>query len=358
MHLEWLRAYQVRCFEELQYVPDRAINLICGPNGSGKTTLLEIASIAALGRSFLTNNIVEVARSGQNGLSVAASFCDQAGVSFEVRVRKARGETAIAIDGVQIQAASSLAQRVPVLVLNSKAPDLLSDSPSNRRALLDRTMFHVEPRYIELWKQYRHALRQRNEILRRQGRWRDGAYWSEQLALSGGQIDERRQEMVAAINQGLSTSPVARLHDEFRLVYNPGWNREQGYREQLKATWDRDAASGFTSVGIHRADLSLKGDGRSLARRLSRGQGKITVIALYGALAEFIRSRTHRVPLFLVDDLHAELDDNMCTLAVDIITATGGQCLFSAIRPQDLPEVASRAASVFHVEHGRKLSAT
>jgi DNA replication and repair protein RecF len=352
MFFERLIVNQLRCFERLEYAPGADLNLVCGPNGSGKTTVLEGFAIASLGRSFLTSNIGELVKNGAPGLSVQAAVRDGLdGTRARIVVRKSRGETTIEWDGTAMPAASVLAQRIPVLAVDSKAADLLTENPSNRRALLDRTMFHVEPSYVDSWKAYRLALRQRNEVLRRQGASRDAAYWSQQLVQSGSAIDARRQAVVAVINAGLRECPLAeQFGADFGFNYQPGWNREKGFAMQLEETWARDLSLGYTGVGIHRADLALRGGGRAIAKRLSRGQGKITVIAMFCALASFITGQAGKKPVFLVDDLHAELDDNMCRRAVDMILSVAGQGMFTAIRPGDLPDVASRTPSVFHVE--------
>ncbi|MGE0485063.1 MAG: DNA replication/repair protein RecF [Gammaproteobacteria bacterium] len=352
MLFERLIVNQLRCFERLEYAPGPRLNLVCGPNGSGKTTVLEGFAIASLGRSFLTSNIGELVKNGAPGLSIQAGVRDEeAGTRARVVVRKSRGATTIDWDGVGVSTASTLAQRIPVLAVDSKAADILTESPSNRRALLDRTMFHVEPGYVESWKAYRLALRQRNEVLRRNGTDRDAAYWNQQLVESGAAIDERRQAVVDVINAGLRDSALANDFDgDFGFSYQPGWNREKGFRVQLDEGWARDLSLGYTGTGIHRADLTLRGRGRSVARRLSRGQAKITVVALFCALAAFIAGQTGKRPVFLVDDLHAELDDSMCRRAVDMIVAVAGQTMFTAIRPSDLPEVACLTPSVFHVE--------
>jgi DNA replication and repair protein RecF len=310
--------------------------------------------VASLGRSFQSNALTDIVRTGSTGLSVRARIRYQvSGHSFSVQVRKLRGNTQIRIDGEAVRAASELARAVPTLVMTSKAADMLTESPNNRRALIDRTMFHVEQDYVAWWKDYRQALRQRNELLRRGANRRDLAFWNERLAKSGGHIDRRRDAVIAAMESALAECSLNAVLGELSIRYNPGWDRETGYVAQLDECFERDRQVGYTTLGIHRADLAIRSEGRGVARRLSRGQGKLLITTLYSGLGRFIAQETGHVPVFLVDDLHAELDDKMCRQAVDIITALGGQSIFTAIRPSDLPAVTERTDDVFHVEHHR-----
>ncbi|MEX2481861.1 MAG: DNA replication and repair protein RecF [Gammaproteobacteria bacterium] len=354
MRFDRLRINNLRCLEQIEMEPAKAINLLCGPNGSGKTSILEGFAMAALGRSFLSNQALDVIRSNTPGLSVKAQLSDpKSGATATVQVRKLRGETQIEWDGKPVLAASSLAQRVPLLVINSKATDLLTESPSNRRALVDRTMFHVEPDYVDCWKRYRQALRQRNELLRHAAAPRDFIFWDAQLLESAAIIDARRQRVVEAINRRLCEWPLAVGLGGIQVAYTPGWNTDKGFRSHLQENTGRDRSAGFTSIGAHRADLAVKAAGRSLAKRLSRGQSKLLVVAIIVAIGHFIRSHTAHSPVFLVDDLHAELDDKMCAEAVDMILHLDGQTVFTAIRAGDLPERLRQNGELFHVEHLR-----
>ncbi len=357
MHFEFLSVANLRCLALTEYAPGPGVNLVCGANGSGKTSLLEGFAMASLGRSFLSNTLSDIVRHGSGGLSVRARIQDPgAGRSMTVQVRKVRGETEISMDGESVPSASTLARAVPTLVMNSKAADMLTENPSNRRALIDRTMFHVERRYVEHWKAYRQALRQRNELLRQGAPSRDVVFWDERLATLGEAIDADRSRVVDAMSDMLAGSALNDILGTLSIRYSPGWDREMGYREQLRSSWQRDSQAGYTTVGIHRADLAIRCEGRAVARRISRGQGKLLVATLYAGLAKFIAGETGRTPVFLVDDLHAELDDKLCSQAVDIITSRGGQCIFTAIRPSDLPAVTERTDDVFHVEHHRAAS--
>lgn len=353
MRFDTLSVSNLRCLETAEYAPSPGVNLIWGANGSGKTSLLEAAAVIGLGKSFLTNRSADLVRFGAPGMSVRAATVDSAGSVRVVSVRKERSETRITLDGQPVLASSVLARNLPLMVLNSKAADLLTESPTNRRALIDRTMFHVEQQYGETWKRYRHALRHRNELVRQQRR-AEVSYWDEQLSRLAEQIDQSRRRVVSVVNGRLATDAKLPGISDLAFDYHPGWNAELPLLAQLEGSWERDCQVGYTTLGIHRADLSLKAHGRSIARRLSRGQGKFVVCVVLVALAHFVATALGRAPVMLIDDLAAELDDMIRAQAVDMITSLQTQCLFTAIKPSDLPMVMERAETMFHVEQAPK----
>ncbi len=345
-----LKVINLRCFQDISYQPGPRNNLIYGANGSGKTSLLEALYIASIGKSFLTNRSSDLVLAGSNGMSVTATVADLADFGTSVIVvKKFKSDTHITVDGQAVTTASALARNLPVLVINSRAPDLLGENPSNRRALLDRSLFHVKQSYVRLWKDYRQALRQRNELLRNSVK-SQAQYWEEKLSESATLIDEFRQSVVAAINLKLHSTAIPGLTSgDIHFEYSPGWDINLGLAEQLRLDWDRDSAVGYTMAGPHRADLSLWGSGRGIAKKLSRGQSKIVVCLVMTAIAEFIKSAAFS-PVLLIDDLVAELDDKMLGLAATAIESVETQCFFTAIKPSEMRSLLAGDTPMFHVE--------
>ena len=350
MWFTYLILANLRCFERLDYAPAKELNLICGPNGSGKTSLLEALSLAAIGKSFETSRISDIVRPGQCELWVTASFIDRRQLKTRIVVHKTNDGTQITVGGKVVPSASQLAHMVPTLVLTSRAGELLTGGPSNRRALLDRTMFHVEPSYVEAWKRYRNALKQRNALLRSDSAPQAGRYWHEQIERHASHIHRRRLRLTDSLNTWLETCPATAQLGPIRLGYHCGWNLEQGLCAQLDRCWDRDQRAGHTQIGAHRADLKVTTSGVRSGQKLSRGQSKTVAAAILCGQARFIAESLHVMPVLLVDDLAAELDDLTRGLIVDMLVDSGGQGFFTAIRPSDLPEVRNRAPNVFHVE--------
>ena len=345
-----LRAINLRCFQEISYRPGPCNNLIHGANGSGKTSLLEALYIASIGKSFLTNRSSDLVLAGSDGLSITAEVGDMADFGTSVIVvKKYKADTQITLDGQAVTTASSLARNLPVLVINSRAPDLLGENPSNRRALLDRSLFHVKHSYVGLWKEYRQALRQRNELLRSATK-SQVSYWDEILAKSGEAINQSRLAIVSSINAKLKASEIPGLTSgDLYFEFSPGWNTSLGLAEQLRIDWGRDADIGYTMAGPHRADLSLWRGGRAISKKISRGQSKMVVCLVITAIAQFIKGASIS-PVILIDDLVAELDDRMLGMALSAVQSIETQCFFTAIKPSEIRDRLPGDTPMFHVE--------
>jgi DNA replication and repair protein RecF len=61
--------------------------------------------------------------------------------------------------------AKDLLLSFPVLALNFGVENIITGSSESRRSLLDWGSFHVEHSYLDLYKNFSKALKQRNSIL-------------------------------------------------------------------------------------------------------------------------------------------------------------------------------------------------
>ena len=326
-----------------------------GRNGAGKTTFLEAMSLVGFGRSFSAAQTKDVVREGSQSARVDATIEYKEQRSLEIRVEKSVKGTKITLNGAAARSASELVQRIPIILLNSKVPDILISTPHSRRVLLDRVLFHVEPSYVQLWRKYRHALGQRNSVIRGAKDRRLAGFWTEQLAQNGQKIDASRREVVDSLNESLNDSILGAEIGVLRLKYLPGW---QGLSlgEALERGWKRDLELGHTRVGAHRADIRLIVGRNDVTQRLSRGQLKVVTSEIVLGLGSFIRRKKSVWPVIMVDDIQAELDDRMRSLIVDKILFAGGQKFFTAISSASIPEMFEKVDEVFHVEQKNSIS--
>ena len=367
MRIASLRIRDVRSLSEVAVEPGSGVNLLVGPNGSGKTSFLESIHILSLGRSFRTRRTRAVIRHEAEALTVFGQVHGgEVGQSYTVGIEKSVNGHRFRVDGEEVRSVSSLARRLPVMVIAPEGLKALLEGSEHRRRLLDWTLFHVEPPYLEVLQQYGHVLKQRNAALRvppagstNVGRALD--VWDEQLSRHGTRLHTMRERhMESALMAEVTREALVNvLNEEVTWEYWPGWDRNRSLQEVLSEQRPRDLQAGFTTVGPHRADIVWRGV-RGMAREsLSRGQGRLLVMAFeIGQVGYVMRCENVR-PVLLVDDLSTELDIVSMQRFLSRIEALGLQVFISSVLDALVSLIRPTAsAHVFHVEQGKVQAGT
>ena len=95
-------------------------------------------------------------------------------------------------------------------------------------------------------------------------------------------------------------------------VYGKGETREEmtaRYLKILEESLETDRRLGFTGKGVHRDDLTVMINSYSARSFASQGQQRSAVLALKLAEGEISREMTGQEPVYLLDDVLSELDE-------------------------------------------------
>lgn len=333
-------------------------NVIAGPNGSGKSSILEGVSLLATGRSFRSASVRPVIHHDRDDCVVQARII-QGGAAFSAGIRRTRaGELTLKVNGEPVSSLAQFAALLPTIVLDPTATDLIVGPPEGRRRLLDGALFHVEQGFLDVWRRYQRVLRQRNAALRR-GMMGTEDPWLNELVHTGLALTEHRSKLAERLAP-VFVDIASELSPELAgvgLSYRPGWDQAVSLEAGLARSRDSDNAQGFTHVGPHRADLRLLWRGRPAADVMSRGQLKVAVIALRLAQGRVMAVGRTGSPLYVVDDIAAELDANHAAQVCDLLRKTGSQVLLTTVNEHEVMGFwAGTPAKLFHVEQGRVTS--
>jgi len=146
------------------------------------------------------------------------------------------------------------------------------------------------------------------------------AIYDEPLAQIGLKIFNKRKQFLE------SFIPIFQKHhntitdsaEEVQLKYESQLF-ENSLENLLKNNLAKDRALQYTSVGIHKDDLSFEIDGFPIKKFGSQGQQKSFLIALKLAQFEFIKEKSGVLPILLFDDIFDKLDETRVQKIVSMV---------------------------------------
>lgn len=348
-----LNVSSIRNLQKVELDPSNRVNLIYGANGSGKTSILESIHLLATGKSFRSTRIDPVI---QNGAESSVVFVELDG-SVNIGLHKSRNkQQVLKLLGSKQSNWAEVARLLPVLVLDSNTFMLLEGSPKIRRSFLDWGVFHVEPSYIDFWRDSRKCLANRNLLLKQNYPDIDQlTAWDVELCRSAQEVDSARKRYFEQFVP-VFKEVHGKLSDmqELSLTYYRGWDHGKSLSDLLIEGRPTDHKYGATQNGPHRADIRVKIGKLNAVDILSRGQQKLLVGALKIAQGILLSRAVGKNCIFLVDDLPAELDVINRAAILYALDDLGGQLFITSVDENSMENCWRKDTIVakFHVEHG------
>ncbi len=300
-----------RSLAAVDFAPVPGVNVVCGRNAQGKTSLLEAVVYAATTRSHRTQTDTELARHGEEEFHVRLEAgAETAAAPVVVEANWWRGAKRFKVNGIPQGRLSDLLGRVKVVLFCPDDLALVKGAASVRRKLLDMELSQLSPPYLFALQQYRQALRQRNELLRRgepEGALLD--VWDVQLITHGRALMEARAAYIAELSE-LAAEMYRRIAEAEPLAaaYLPDVRTPDELAQTLARGRASDVRQRLTGRGPHRDDLELLVAGRPARTYGSQGQQRSAVLALKLAEVELVRRRAGTLPTLMLDEVLAELD--------------------------------------------------
>ena len=217
-----------------------------------------------------------------------------------------------------------------------------------------------ERSYIALTSEYRRAVSQYNRLLERSGASREPvadqlSAWEEELVLSGVPVYDARLAKVgellvnaarhyerlagheamfsyrSTIEAKTGDSPPERSTRGAVPVFASSAELAGAFRQRLAQTRERARALGHALVGPHRDDIRIARGDRELRKFGSVGEQRLAGIALRLAEADMILSAGRQRPVFLLDEVASELDEQRSRMVLEMVSERG-QMVYAAAR--------------------------
>ncbi|MGH9908071.1 MAG: hypothetical protein ACRD8U_21075, partial [Pyrinomonadaceae bacterium] len=180
--------------------------------------------------------------------------------------------------------------------------------------------------------------------------------WNEQLVPLGVEIQRSRTDYVDRINNVLEHKLFERREIHVRYVsslegFGDLCDYESNLRQRLRVRLEAELASGRALIGPHRDDLEVLLDGREMRVYGSSGQQRSALLLLDLAAISVYNSCHDDYPLFLIDDVDAELDEKRISSLLEYLEGRT-QTFITTSKKNSLQGFISRA-SVFEIEEGK-----
>lgn len=291
-----------------------SVNILLGNNGQGKTNLLEAIYFLATTKSFRTSRIASVFRFDSSSVYVSGDvFRD--GLTRKQSVGLESGEARrrrLMINGEKV-ALNAYVNAVSVFAYSQSRLEIIRGAPEERRRFLDRGISSVQPAYLDHLARYTRVLKQRNALLSAIG---EGGLplstleaWNDEFVMAAAVIHRARQAYVRELAESFAERVAGHGYHvvNVELLYR-GAGEEDELRERLARIRRLELRARVSLAGPQRDTLDFLVAGRPASEVLSGGEQKMIVLFLKFAKVELFRRRFDEPPLFLLDDIDAELD--------------------------------------------------
>jgi DNA replication and repair protein RecF len=206
---------------------------------------------------------------------------------------------------------------------------------------MDSVISQLDALYLQQLIQYQKVISQRNALLKyfALNHVFDNdtlSIYNEQLNGFAQSIFEKRkefiQEFIPIFNK--HHQAITDSQETVQLVYESHLF-DNDLATLLVENINKDRALQYTSVGIHKDDLSFEIDSYPIKKFGSQGQQKSFLIALKLAQFEFLKKQSGVKPILLFDDIFDKLDESRVAKIVDMVNSdTFGQLFISDTHPE------------------------
>lgn len=323
-----------RNIQGCQLVFSPRANWVLGGNGHGKTNLLEAIHVLALSRSFRTHQSRDLIHweSPQSYLGGEVRSQDR---DYWLSIE----HTSLLRKFLVNHSRSDLLRYVgllSVVVFSTTQVEQFKSGDRSRRRLIDRGLYPLHPTHLKRVLDYGRLIKQKNSLLKEgpSGYNRMNRdlldSWNLQIADLGARIIKSRQDYIEKISSKLLLQKNCFTPEKLTLQYRASPELDSGagliqLQQQLMEQLCENRQSEFRArrafIGPHRDQVSMEIDGMCMQRYGSAGQQRSSLLAYQLAQMEVHFDLRGEYPLFLMDDLDAELDEQRLNRLLQVLEA-------------------------------------
>jgi DNA replication and repair protein RecF len=341
MYLKKISLFNYKNFSEVNFEFDNKINCFVGKNGIGKTNVLDAIYHLSYGKSYFNPLAVQNIKHGEEFFVIDSEFEKNERTEQIVCSMKKGQKKVLKRNGKAYDKFSDHIGFIPLVIISPADRDLIVEGSETRRKFMDSVISQLDSNYLQQLIHYQKIINQRNALLKyfALNHTYDNdtlSIYNEQLTEYGQSIFEKRKAFIAEF------LPIFNFHhhnitgsEESVQINYESHLFENNLLTLLQQNINKDRMLQYTSVGIHKDDLSFEIDNFPIKKFGSQGQQKSFLIALKLAQFEFLKKQSGVKPILLFDDIFDKLDENRVSKIIEMVNAdTFGQLFISDTHPE------------------------
>lgn len=338
------------------------LNIIFGENGQGKTNWLEAIYLLSTTKSFKTAKLSESINFGEELAIVRGTIQKSAEISRVLQVALQGNTKTLSVNNKKETIHRYLGE-LHAVIFNSDELEIVRGTPEARRKFLDGGIVSIYPPFVQTLTDYNRVIRQKNSLLQSA---QDSGFslektgellepWNEQLIVLATRIHKARIRYVERLNETLEKKLFGKEEITIRYASSlEGKGDLSDYAalltERLTLRVQAELASGYSLIGTHRDDLEITFDGHDLRKFGSSGQQRSALLILQLATVSVYFEQNKEYPLFLLDDIDAELDYKRIGQLLDFLSDKTQT--FVTTSKESFIEKFGKDAEIFTIENG------
>src|SRR6056297_546769 len=312
-------------FESKDLSFDSKINCFVGDNGKGKTNILDAIYHLSFGKSYFNPIASQNIKHGEDFFVVEGLFEKEEREEKIVCSLKRNNKKIIKRNGKVYERFADHIGLLPLVIISPADRDLISEGSDVRRKFMDGVISQSDKGYLQSLINYNKVLSQRNALLKyfaanHTFEMATLTIYNEQLHTYGSEIYAKRSDFLKKFIPIFKTQykAITGNTEDVDLKYDSKLHLYDT-ASLLEKNLDRDRALQYTSVGIHKDDLSFTIAGYPIKKFGSQGQQKSFLIALKFAQFQFMQEISKTTPILLLDDIFDKLDEHRVAHIITLV---------------------------------------
>lgn len=325
MHLQKISILNFKNIATKTFDFNEKINCFVGDNGIGKTNVLDAIYYLSFSKSYFNPVAVQNIKHGESFFVLEGDYMINDRSEKIICSLKKGQKKVLKRNGKVYEKFSDHIGQLPLVIISPADRDLVTEGSDMRRKFMDGVISMQDKQYLKELIAYNKVVSQRNALLKyfAANRSFDALnlkVYDEQLMDYGAKIYDKRMAFLDKFTPIFDEKyrTISGNKERVHLHYKSQLH-DANFEELLQLSLEKDRVVQYTTVGVHKDDLSFEIETHPIKKFGSQGQQKSYLIALKLAQFEFLKQQSDMIPILLLDDIFDKLDEQRVSQIITLV---------------------------------------